>query len=356
MCRSLPAGSGGAATAGRGKRSASRASGDVAPGGQLAPGDRAGRRGGRGYPAADQEPPPRGPARRPLVVRVGKEGKGVARAGPGVSRAVRARGFGRLRGLRRARAGSGRGAGPARPENRQVRRGQGLRRGPGPARRHGTGAGARPARPGPGHAQPSRRVGQPGQRERPGGRAGQGGPEYAAVEPGLVRAAHQADEGEQPEPPHAEREPAHRQDADHRGVQGEHHQDAAEQHGLVRRAERGDGEVLDRRRREVDGGLADREHRRALRRGQPGDELRRADRDRRREHACHGPGAGHAEPGAGRRRGRTLVSWRNVAGRRPSTLPARRRFVSPAKVALLLPLRPRRSSVWGIRRSRRPAC
>src|SRR5262245_32098625 len=33
-----------------------------------------------------------------------------------------------------------------------------------------------------------------------------------------------------------------------------------------------------------------------------------------------------------------LISWRNGAGRRPSTLPVRRRFVSPAKIALLLPL------------------
>ena len=75
--------------------------GDTAPGGQLASGDRAGHRGGRGYPAADQEPPPCGPAGRPLVVRVGKKGEGGARPG----------------------FGSGRG-------NRQVRRGQRFRRGP----------------------------------------------------------------------------------------------------------------------------------------------------------------------------------------------------------------------------------
>ena len=236
--------------------------GDTAPGGQLASGDRAGHRGGRGYPAADQEPPPCGPAGRPLVVRVGKKGEGGARPG----------------------FGSGRG-------NRQVWRGQRFRLGPVRARaRLRTGAGR-------GRAQPSRRVGQPGQRERPGRRAGQGRPEVIRRGAGPGQGGPQADEGEQPEPPHAEREPARRHDADHRGVHGEYHQDAAEQHGLVRRAERGDGEVLDRQRSEVDGGLADREHRRAGRRGEPGDELRHADRYGRSEHACHGSGQGTRSPG-----------------------------------------------------------
>ena len=245
--------------------------GDVAPGGQLASGDRAGHRGGRGYPAADQELPPCGPAGRPLVVGVGKKGEGGARHG-----------FGRARGGRPPGASGSSAAGPG-PAGRGTRR-----------RRSGAGD-----RPGAGRkrAQSSRRVRQPGQRERPGRRADQGGPEVIRRGAGPGQGGPQADKGEQPEPPHAEREPVHRHDADHRGVQGEYHQDAAEQHGLVRGAERGDGEVLDRQRGEVDGGLADREHRRAGRRGEPGDELRRADRYGRREHACHGPGQGTRSPG-----------------------------------------------------------
>ena len=62
-------------------------------------------------------------------------------------------------------------------------------------------------------------------------------------------------------------------------------------------AERGDGEVLDRQRREVDRGLADREHRRALRNGEASGELSRAYRDRRCEDASHGPGEDVRGPG-----------------------------------------------------------
>ena len=120
---------------------------------------------------------------------------------------------------------------------------------------------------------------------------------YSAVESGLVRAATRPMKANSASPhmPIASRRTARIPTT--AAYRAQHHQDAAEQHGLVRGAERGNGEVLDRRRGEVDGGLADRDHRRALRDGEAGDELRRADGDRRREHACHGPGEGMRSPG-----------------------------------------------------------
>ena len=55
--------------------------------------------------------------------------------------------------------------------------------------------------------------------------------------------------------------------------------------------------VLDRRRGEVDGGLADREHRRALRGGEPGHELRAPMATAAESHADHGPREGMRGPG-----------------------------------------------------------
>ena len=123
------------------------------------------------------------------------------------------------------------------------------------------------------------------------------GTTYSGVELGLVRAAARPRKAKSASPHMPNAEPAYRQHPDQRRVQGEHDEDAAEQHGLVVGAERGDGEVFDRRRREIDGGLADRQHWRALRNGEAGGELSRADRDRSREHASHGPGEGVRGPG-----------------------------------------------------------
>ena len=156
---------------------------------------------------------------------------------------------------------------------------------------------ARVAGPGRGNAQPGRGARQPGERERTGRGAGQRGHDILQAGARPVQGGVQADEGEDRESPQAGRQPSHRQRPDPRRIQGEYHQDAAEQGGLVAGTERRDGEVLDGQRREVDGGLADREHRRALRDGQPGGELGRADRDRCREHAGEGSGERARSPG-----------------------------------------------------------
>ena len=71
MFRLLPAGSGGAATAGRGNRSAARAWLTLRRVISSRPASVPSSCGGRGYPAGDQEPPPPGPAWRSLIVRIG---------------------------------------------------------------------------------------------------------------------------------------------------------------------------------------------------------------------------------------------------------------------------------------------
>ena len=75
-----------------------------------------------------------------------------------------------------------------------------------------------------------------------------------------------------------------------RRERGQHHQDPDQQRVLVIGAERRDGKVFDRGRREIDGSLADRVRRRALRNGKAGHELGHAHRDRRGEQPGQGPG------------------------------------------------------------------
>jgi len=69
------------------------------------------------------------------------------------------------------------------------------------------------------------------------------------------------------------------EDADHYRVQTEHDVDAGQQGGLVVGAERGDREVLDGRRGQADGGLADGVDRGAAQRAEAGGKLADADGD-----------------------------------------------------------------------------
>ena len=145
-------------------------------------------------------------------------------------------------------------------------------------------------------AEPGGRAGQQGQRHRAGRGPHQGGNHVSRGGGRPGQGGRQADGGENREPPHTEGESAYREHPHHRRVQGEDHQDAAEQHGLVIGAEPGDGEVLDLRRGEIDGGLADREHWRALRNAEARSELSGANGDGCREHAGHSPEQGARVP------------------------------------------------------------
>src|SRR5262249_41762236 len=106
--------------------------------------------------------------------------------------------------------------------------------------------------------------------------------------------------GEAGRPRHAVAEPAERGHADRRGEHGEQHQDPGHQRGLVVGPECRDREVLQRRRGEVDGRAADRDHGGALRAGGPRDELPDGDRDGGGDQAGNyaygqpGPGSGPA--------------------------------------------------------------
>ena len=82
-----------------------------------------------------------------------------------------------------------------------------------------------------------------------------------------------ADQDENGQPGHAVGDPAHGQDPDGRREDGQDDQDPAHQDDLVVRAERADGEVLDRRGSEVDGQLPDGHDRRAAGADQAGDQL-----------------------------------------------------------------------------------
>ncbi|WP_222107929.1 hypothetical protein [[Actinomadura] parvosata] len=77
--------------------------------------------------------------------------------------------------------------------------------------------------------------------------------------------------------------------AEEGGQGGEDHEDAAQQHGLVVRAERPDGEVLDGQGRQVDGRVADSDD--GERRGpdDPGDELGDAEGDGSGDEPDEGP-------------------------------------------------------------------
>ena len=122
------------------------------------------------------------------------------------------------------------------------------------------------------------------------------GTAYPAVASGLVSAAAGPRAAKTASPARPKASPAYRDYPDHRGVQGEDHQDAAEQRRLVVGAERRDGEVLDLRRGPIDGGLAHREHWRALRNAEARRERGGADGDGGREHASHSPGEGANAP------------------------------------------------------------
>ena len=113
---------------------------------------------------------------------------------------------------------------------------------------------------------------------------------YSTVAVGRVSAAARPMQANTARPASAEGEPPDGQDPDHRRERGQDHQDARQQRVLVVGAERRDGEVLDRQRREVDGRLPYRHHRRALRHGQAGRELADAHRDRRGEYPGGRPG------------------------------------------------------------------
>ena len=123
------------------------------------------------------------------------------------------------------------------------------------------GADEQPQRAGRGGAADQRR-------ERPadvGGRPGQRG--------------RDADRGEHRQADHAVGEPAHGKHAHDRGEDRQRRQDAGDQDHLVVRAESGDREALHRGRGEADRGFADGNHRRGVRRHEPGNELADAERD-----------------------------------------------------------------------------
>ncbi len=241
------------------------------------------------------------------------------RGGPGGGAPCPSRGRpgGRAAGRGRRRPGFRAGAVrrcPARPRiGRQrsgtgaVRRGRRLRgaglagrglRGAGLAGR-GLRGGGRQGRWGAGHGHPPGRPDQPGQRRGGGGRADQRRQRAgrAGSRPGH-RGDH-ADQREHPEAGQAEPQAAGGGRADHGCDHGQHDQDPADQQLLVVRPERGDGEVLDRRRGEVDRQVADRDHRRGVRRGERGHQLPGAQRQRPGQH----PG-GRAAPGQPGRTGR----------------------------------------------------
>ena len=221
--------------------------GDIVLVNQVSSGQRPERGGRCGGTAGDQEPSPCGPAGWHLVIWMSRDDEGVGRARTdgrfgGVGRVGRPCGRGwacrigqACWGRRSWRVGGLSQVGQLRE---QVGREQRVQRG----------------------AQPDRRADQPGQRERAGRGPHQGGNHVSrrGGRPGQGRG--QADGSENRERAQAEREPAHREHPGHRRARGEDHQDAAEQYRLVVGAERGDGEILDLRRREIDGRLAHREH------------------------------------------------------------------------------------------------
>ena len=174
---------------------------------------------------------------------------------------------------------AGRGGGPAGTQDAPaVRDVAGAGHGCGGTRRRGPGhggwrrGGKRPLGGG-------RRPHQPGHGERPGRRPEQ---DRQDVDRAGVRAGQrgqQADQREHRQPGQPEGEPVEGGDADQGGEHRQDHEDACHQDPLVVGAERGDGEVLHGRRRVVDGRAADGHHRRDLRPGDPGDQLGHAYRD-----------------------------------------------------------------------------
>ena len=122
---------------------------------------------------------------------------------------------------------------------------------------------------------------QPSQHSRRGQYRGQGRQQAGERRGRPGRRGGQPDHREHPEAGDAVRHPPGGRRADDRREDGQHHQDPADQDELVVRAELGDGEVLQPRRREVDLQLADRHHRRPAGAGEPGHELPHAQRGAR---------------------------------------------------------------------------
>ncbi len=141
---------------------------------------------------------------------------------------------------------------------------------------------------------------QPAQRVRPGQRADERRQHVhrRSVRPG--QRASQADNSEDGQAGVTIAEPPHRGHAEARGQYREHDQHADDQRLLVVRAERGDGEVLDRGRSIVDGQAADRRHRRALGPAYPSDKLGHPEGD---------PGGEQTGPHTAARPGRVLRSF-----------------------------------------------
>ena len=157
-----------------------------------------------------------------------------------------------------------------------------------------------------------------------GGGRGQGGQQARdrGVRPG--RRGGQPDRREHRDAGHAVGHPPDGRRADQGRERAQHDHDPGDQDELVVRAELGDGEVLQPRRREVDLQLADHHHRRSAGPGQPGHELPHAQRRARGQHPRDG-----AESRAPRVRApsplKVMMSIRR--GRRPG-LVARPRFAA----------------------------
>ena len=224
-------------------------------------------------------------------------------AAPAARKARRPGGWpSRHRGARPWRAAAHRYRRPGRCRGRLARGGWLARAGgisAGAARHPVSHARAAPGGGGPVIAGPSgggrggSRPGRPdqlGEREGASRRADQGGQHVhrGGVRPG--QRGEQTDHREAGQAQQAVAQPPRGRHPDAGGQDGQHHQDAGDQRGLVVRAEGGDGEVLHRRGRVVDGQAADGGQRRSLRAADPGDELSHAER-----HACGQQAGQHPE-------------------------------------------------------------
>ena len=272
MCRSLPGGSGGAATAGCGKRSAARAALTLCrvissrPTSALAP-------------AATTATPLVARNRRRSGHREGPGSSGLGRKvneDSAAAAAVPASGAGKSGGLSPTGTPGpepGRPGGALSPESALP----GRALSPAPALR------GRTVNP---RAERTRRVSA----KAPTAAPTSVGITYSAVAVGLVSAAARPMPAKMARPrrPRASRRTARIPITAANAARTTRM--PGQQRVLVVGAERRDGEVLDRQRRQVDGRLPDRDHRRALRHGEAGRELADAHRDRRRQYPGGRPG------------------------------------------------------------------